>query len=76
MTASMPFTAYVDADGLVRRLEMQMKVGLDDTSMQMSMTVDFSDFDTPITITPPPADEVTDMSDLSSFIGAGGLQAA
>jgi hypothetical protein len=76
MMASMPFTAYVDRDGLVRRLEMQVKMGVDDTSMQMSMTVDFSDFDAPITITPPPADEVTDMSDLSSFIGAGGLQHA
>jgi hypothetical protein len=72
MTSPIPFTAWVDDQGLVRRMDMKVAVDRGSATVQMTMRVEFSDFGAPITITPPPADEVLDMSNLSSMFGGFG----
>ena len=69
-TFEMPFTAWVDADGMVRRLEMKVVADAAQATMGMTVTIELYDLGAPITITPPPADEVTDLGGAS---GLGGL---
>ncbi len=64
MTASFPFTAYVDDDGMVRRLEMTMEMTVAGSTMRMAGVIDLYDFGAPVTITPPSADEVRDLSSM------------
>lgn len=73
----MPFTAWVDADGLVRRLELRVSADMGVASMDMTVTIELYDLGAPITITPPPADEVSDFGGLSSLLlGGGGMGTA
>ncbi|HEY6533627.1 MAG TPA: hypothetical protein VIY72_15065 [Acidimicrobiales bacterium] len=57
---TIPFTAFVDDDGMVRRLDMEMTMELYGLSMTVHMVMDLYDFGAPITVTPPPADQVVD----------------
>jgi hypothetical protein len=68
----MPFTAWVDADGMVRRLEMRVRVDMGPVSMQVVMTIELYDFGAPVTVEAPPADQVTDGSSLKGFGTNGG----
>lgn len=73
----MPFTGWVDADGLVRCLELRVSADMSGASMGMTITIELYDLGAPIAITPPPADEVSDLGGLSSFLlGGGGLGTA
>ncbi|MFP3915662.1 MAG: hypothetical protein ACLFWM_12360 [Actinomycetota bacterium] len=67
--ASFPIELWVDGDGLVHRMSMEMTAEAmgetDDELESMTMTFDFFDFGESVTIEPPPADQVTDMSELS-----------
>lgn len=69
-TFDMPFTAWVDSDGMVRRLEVTVSADMGGATMDMTVTIELYDLGAPITITPPPADEVTDFGGAS---GLGGL---
>jgi len=66
ISGSMPFTAYVDDSGMVRRMKITMVGGADGSTLHVEMTIDLFDFGAPVTITPPPADQVHDMGDLVS----------
>lgn len=55
-----PFTVYIDDDGLVRRMDMTMTMGMAGSSMQMEMSMDLYDFGAPVSVTPPPGDEVVE----------------
>lgn len=68
-TFEMPFTAWVDADGMVRRLEMRVQADMGPVSMEVVMTIELYDFGAPVTIEAPPADQVTD----GGLPGMGGL---
>ena len=69
-TFEMPFTAWVDDDGMVRRLELTVVADMGLATMDMTVTIELYDLGAPITITPPPADEITDFGGAS---GLGGL---
>lgn len=60
-----PFQAWVDADGIVRRLQLDLSV--DDagngSAVSMSTTIELLDVGQPQTIEVPPADQVTPFSD-------------
>jgi hypothetical protein len=60
-----PFTAYVDDDGVLRRMEMAMTVDDDAVTMTATVTVDYYDFGADVDITIPPSDEVRPMSELT-----------
>jgi hypothetical protein len=57
-----PLDVYVDKDGLVRRLVMQMTLPIARESTEMTMQMDFFDFGVPVDIEAPPADQVTDIT--------------
>ncbi len=71
-----PVDVYVDGQGYVRRLQITYDLGSAakavtgtsgpsalpaEAQMKSTMTYDFSDFGAPVTITVPPADQVTDL---------------
>jgi hypothetical protein len=65
--ASYPAQAWIDAQGRVRRLKVEMSFGAQlGTPMTMTLTEDLYDFGVRATIFPPPDDQVVDFS---SFLG-------
>jgi hypothetical protein len=73
----LPFEVWIDDEGLLRRQVISMDFGgvipgAEDASMRMQ--VDFSAFGEPVDIEPPPAKDVTDLTDLMGH--AQGLEAA
>jgi hypothetical protein len=64
ITDPMPFVAWVDGDGVLRRMTQTVTMKMGGVSITMKMTVDLYDLGVPVTITPPPADQVHDMSEL------------
>lgn len=69
-SGSFPLDVWVDDDGLVHRMSIQMEgdsvaTSPDEQFDSLIMTFDFYDFGKQVTIEPPPADQVTDVADLS-----------
>jgi hypothetical protein len=65
-TSSIPAQAWIDAQGRVRRLTVQMSMGAQlGTPMTMTMTEDLYDFGVRTDIEPPSGSMVTDISDLA-----------
>ena len=65
-TSSIPAEAWIDAQGRVRRLNVQMSMGAQlGTPMTMTMTEDLYDFGVRANIVPPPDNLVTDISKLT-----------
>lgn len=65
-TSSIPAQAWIDAQGRVRRLNVQMSMGPQlGTPMTMTITEDLYDFGVRTDIEPPSGSMVTDISDLS-----------
>jgi len=59
-----PVNAWIDSEGLLRRVRYSYG-GPDNTgSLSSSITVDFYDFGTTVEASPPPADQVTDLADI------------
>lgn len=74
-TTSFPMDLWVDDDGLVHRMSMEVS-GSDMAATEpgqsfesMTMTFDFFDFGQSVTIEPPPAELVSDVSELSGPFG-------
>ena len=57
-THTLPVDVWVDGDNLVRRLQEHLSVA---GSGKVDFSVDFYDFGTPVSITPPPASETLDL---------------
>lgn len=70
---SFPIDLWVDGEGLVQRMMMEMDAeefsGEDQDFDGMTMTFDFFDYGESVTIEAPPADQVTDMSELEGAFG-------
>jgi hypothetical protein len=65
-TSSIPAQAWIDAQGRVRRLNVQLSMGATlGTPMTMTMTEDLYDFGVRTDIEPPSDSLVTDLSDLT-----------
>ncbi len=73
---TIPFTAWVDDQGIVRRFRMDLAMATGAEAMTMSMVVDLYDLGAPVTITPPPPDQVMDLGQLASMFGGGGSHTA
>jgi hypothetical protein len=61
-----PTQVWIDGDGQVRRMELLyegMRFGQDQTG-DMAMTMELFDFGVEVDVEPPPADQVTDVSEL------------
>lgn len=68
-TTELPFDVWVDGDGLPRRLVYTIDVGATDvtgqvpTGVEMTLTMDLFDYGAPVSVTAPPRDDVTDVTD-------------
>jgi hypothetical protein len=61
---SVPVIAWIDPDGLLRRVRYSYGGSEQSGSLSSSITVDFYDFGTTVEVRPPPADQVTDLADI------------
>jgi hypothetical protein len=61
---SVPVNAWIDPDGLLRRVRYSYGGSEQTGSLSSSITVDFYDFGTAVEVRPPPADQVTDLADI------------
>ena len=70
---SFPMDLWIDGDGLVHRMAMDVTSEdvpeSEDEFESMTMTFDFFDFGQTVTIEPPPADQVTDVSEVAGPFG-------
>jgi hypothetical protein len=64
-----PADAWVGQDGLVRQLRLAFTERIQGRSLRLSTTLRFHDFNSPVTVTIPPASETTDVAKL----GGGAL---
>jgi hypothetical protein len=65
---SYPAQAWIDAQGRVRRIKIEMSLAVPQGKATMTMTEDLYDFGVRATIFPPPDDQVVD---LSALLGSG-----
>jgi hypothetical protein len=82
---SVPVDVYVDADGHLRRMTLEMNLGsfaagatgatgASGVSLPtITMTLDLYDFGTPVNVEAPPANEIVQLPKLGAMGGAGGL---
>jgi hypothetical protein len=66
-TNTIPVEVWIDAQGLPRRVSERIPVpaastGATDGSGSVTVTMSFSDYGVPVTLTPPPADQVADIT--------------
>jgi hypothetical protein len=59
----------VTSDNLLKAIDMPLSFSAAGQTASMDMTMSFSNYGTPVNVTPPPADEVTPLGAL----GSGGL---
>jgi hypothetical protein len=69
--AGIPVNVWIDAQGRVRRIQLSMSslgvpTGAPSTGASMSITIDFTSYGPAPAITPPPANEVFDASNLAA----------
>jgi hypothetical protein len=64
-TKAIPVTVWLDADGYVRKLEESLSAQVPGTgTVDLKIAANLSDFGTPVSVTPPAADETTDLATL------------
>ena len=63
-TKGVPFEVFVDDDGLLRRMTMDMNMTIEGESMTMAMKMDYFDFGTDVNVQAPPASDVFDATGL------------
>ena len=61
---SIPYTVFVDEDGLLRRLTMDMAMAVQGERVSMTTSADYFDFGVDVRVEAPPATEVTDAAGL------------
>lgn len=71
-TSSLPVDVWVDAQGRVRQLRLQQPLpntaGIGVSTGTVTMTEQFYDFGTPVTVAVPPASQVTDLGALQHLL--------
>lgn len=70
--ATMPAEYWVDGDGLARRVKMKMDPDGKGPGPSATMTYELYDFGAPVNVSPPPAREVVDFSDVLKSTRPGG----
>lgn len=67
MGAPMPFVAWIDGDGILRRMEQTYSVQAGGMSLTLTNTVELTELGGPVSIEVPPADEVRDANVLQGL---------
>jgi hypothetical protein len=62
-TKTIPVEAFVDEDGLLRRLNLDLALTVQGQKVAMEQTVDYYDFGVDVDVEAPPADQVYDLTD-------------
>ena len=62
-SGSLPFEVFVDKDGLVRRLKMDLTMKAEGEQVTMAMQMDYFDFGVAVDVEAPPASSVFDVTD-------------
>jgi hypothetical protein len=65
--AEMPVDVWIDGDGLLRKMHMDMEM----TGMQMSIDMSLHDYGVDVAVDAPPADQVGDMGAMLGDLGSG-----
>jgi hypothetical protein len=60
----LPTDVWIDADGLLRKMTMDISFKADGEKVRMETSVELFDFGVPVKLTPPPAEETVDFSEL------------
>ena len=60
---SIPFEVFVDGDGLVRRLKLDMTMQVEGERLALAMQMDYFDFGVEVEVRAPPARSVLDVTD-------------
>ncbi len=63
--------AYITSDNLLKAIHMPMSFSDAGQSVSMDMTMSFSNYGTPVTVTPPPADQVEPLGQFPGDLGSG-----
>jgi hypothetical protein len=61
-TDTLPVEVYVDADGLLRRLALDLSMNVEGQALSMKQTTDFYDFGVDVDVEAPPASQVFDLT--------------
>jgi hypothetical protein len=61
--ATVPFEVFIDAQGLLRRLSMDMSMTIEGEQLGMEMQMDYYDFGVTVEVQAPPASSVLDVTD-------------
>ena len=61
---SVPFEVFVDDDGLLRRMTMDMTMTIEGEHMSMKVSMDYFDFGVDVNVQAPPASDVFDATGL------------
>jgi hypothetical protein len=59
-----PFEVFIDDDGLLRRMTMDMNMTTAGEAMTMALKMDYFDFGTDVNVQAPPAGDVFDATGL------------
>lgn len=62
-SATVPFEVFIDAQGLLRRMSMDMSLSIQGEQLQMDMQMDYYDFGVSVEVQAPPASSVLDLTD-------------
>ncbi len=71
---SMNFDVYIDGANLLRRVHFTLSGTVASQAIDIDGTVDLSQYGTPVTVTPPPADQVLPFSQILGPTGALGTK--
>lgn len=77
LDTALPYDVFVDDSGMVRRIAVDFEpvTGSSSKTGNASITIDFFDFGSDVSITPPPPDQVTDVTaklgQLTGMLGGG-----
>jgi hypothetical protein len=66
---TLPVEVWIDDDGLLRRLQMDLSFPVEGEQVSMDMTMDFFDFGVDVRVAPPPENQTVDVTALA---GRGG----
>jgi hypothetical protein len=68
--SELPIDVWIDGDGLPRKLGYDITVEAEGQEVHTVLEMLFTDYGIEVDVTPPPADQVTDFSELTASLGA------
>lgn len=71
-TNGVTLEVYVGTDGLVREIQVPLDLTVGGSPLTAEVTLDFTQYGTPVTIVAPPASEVVSLSQFEQALGSGG----